>query len=223
MCGKTWLSCWSHPGPWQKWSVWLSQSPHLQAPPQNKSQGRTQGAHPRLPHWCALWLCLEMGPGSETASRGEGWLPPLLRCSFSFFQNSGAEKEGQEDCLVRSMYVKVLKDGWCRWLAGSFPNASTWWERGKRKNKWKFFFCSMVLAVSKIWVKKVKRMVDASEIVRKASLLMKKTPAPWARPTGLSPVWPAWSSLGRLVHLKRCHDNRERVWVLLQYIQATEA
>lgn len=36
----------------------------------------------------------------------------------------------------------------------------------------------MVLAVSTIWVKKVKGMVDALEIVKQASLLMKKATAP---------------------------------------------
>ena len=36
----------------------------------------------------------------------------------------------------------------------------------------------MALAGSTIWVKKAKRMVDASEIVKQASLLMKKATAP---------------------------------------------
>lgn len=108
--GKTWLSCWSRLGPWQKWSVWLFQLSHPLAPPQNKSRAQTQGARPHPPHWCALLLCPEMGQGSENASLGEDWILPPSGCSFSCFQNSKAERQQEEKWSVYSTHVLSEKD-----------------------------------------------------------------------------------------------------------------
>lgn len=90
---QTWWSCWSRLGPWQKWSVWWSQSPHPRALPQSRCWARTQEAHPHPPHWCGRWWCHGRDPGSGTASPGGSWHPLLSGCSFSCSQNLKAEGE----------------------------------------------------------------------------------------------------------------------------------
>lgn len=90
---QTWLNCWSHLGPWQKWSVWWPQSPRPQAPPQSKNWARTQEAHPHPPHWCERWWCLGKDPGSGSASPGGGWHLLLSRYSFSCFQSLKAKEK----------------------------------------------------------------------------------------------------------------------------------
>lgn len=93
---QTWLNCWSHPDPWQKWSVWWPQSPHPQAPPQSKNWAQKQEAHPHPPRWCGQWWCLGKDPGSGSASPGGSWHLRLSRCSFSCSQSL---KANEKNCI----------------------------------------------------------------------------------------------------------------------------